>query len=63
MAYRVNIRVSTRGEFDAHYSVWLINPNDPDDEIDAIYDTDSLSDAVSFCRRRGYTIVERPDHD
>ena len=58
---RVNIKASTVGEFDLRLSVWLINPEDPDDEIDVIYETDSWRDAKNWCDANGYEIVERPD--
>ena len=57
----VNVKAGTVGEFDVKLSVWLINPEDPDDEIDEIYQTDSWIDVVRFCKANGYEIVDKPD--
>lgn len=58
---KVNVKAGTVGEFDLSLSVWLINPEDPDDEIDEIYQTDSWIDVVRFCKANGYEIAEKPD--
>ena len=57
---RVNIRATTVGEFDLAVSVWLIDPEDEDEEIDAIFDTDTVAEAERWCVRNRYEIVKKP---
>jgi hypothetical protein len=57
-AGRVNIHCITTGEFDLAVSVWLIDPEDSETEIDAIFDTDSVEDAVLWCAQNCYEVVQ-----
>lgn len=59
----VNIKVQTRNEFDPWFTVWLINPTDPDDEIDVIFEDEDLASCELFCEENGYIIVSRPYGD
>ena len=63
MAGRVNIKAGTSGEFDLAVSVWLINLEDQEDEIGAIFEAhgdDALDVAERWCEREGYEIVDHP---
>lgn len=62
-AFRVNIKCSTRNEFDPHYTVWLIDPENPEDEIDVIFEDEEYRTCLRFCEEAGYTIVSGPHDD
>ncbi len=61
-ATKVNIKVSTRGEFDPWFTVWLINPYDEEDEIDVIFEDSDLNPCLRFCQENNYEIVSGPSH-
>lgn len=59
----VNIKAMTVGEFDLAVSVWLIDPEDPENEIDAIADFEgdyALREAEEWCQKHGHSVVQRP---
>lgn len=56
----VVIRCSTINEFDENYTVWLLNPDDPEDEIDVIFEAEDLRQCLFFCERAGYEVEDYP---
>jgi hypothetical protein len=58
----VCLRASTVGEFELHVSAWLLDPENPGEEIDAIADfdgDDAKEQADRWATHEGYTVVER----
>ncbi len=56
----VEIRCQTRGEFDPWYTVWLVNPDIPEDLVDVIFEDEDYRRCLFFCNRYGYEITKRP---
>lgn len=59
----VQIRYQTVNDFYPWFTVWLVNPDDPEDLIDVIFEEESLDYCVRFCTLQGYEIASMPSND
>ena len=51
------IRCQTAGEFDPWFTVWLIDPDDPEEVIDVVFEDEDLRRCHWFCEHNGYEII------